>query len=197
MQPYTERSSDLVKSVRQRWLLSYWTRLRGERTLPRWADLDLAELDSCFDDLTILDALAADGRVSFRIFDHGKNVGAMYAGECAGKFLDEVLPAAARDYTLETYEQAVRTRMPVYTVSKVADAGARTVFYERLLLPFGERGDTVFRVIGFLETISPDGGFERQKLMTGPEAAGGFAVKALLNTRVSAIQPRLARTVRS
>jgi hypothetical protein len=180
---YQSRPADVIKSVRQRWLYQYWLRLRGDRDLPPWSDLDAAELDSCFDDLTILDVLASNGGTRFRIHNHGKNVGAMYAGQCAGKYLDEVLPASARVPTLETYEHAARTRQPVYTVSSVVDAGARPILYERLLLPFSDGGRETFRVIGFLETISSAGAFDRQQLMTDPKIAAGYALKVVVRPR--------------
>lgn len=183
MLPYHSRTPDIVKSVRQRWLYSYWLRLRGGRPLPLWSDLDMAELESCFDDLTILDVLSGKGTMRFRIFDHGKNVGAMYAGQCAGKYLEETLPDAARAHTLETYEHAARNSLPVYTVSKVADADRRTVLVERLLLPFSEFGGPVFRIIGFLEAISPEGEFGRHKLMIERRDGEGFAFKAVLEER--------------
>jgi hypothetical protein len=171
---------DIVKSVRQRWLFTYWTRLRAERPLPLWSDLDMAELESCFDDLSFLDVFVDKGAMRLRIHNHGKNVGAMYASQCAGKFLDELLPEAARAPTLETYEQAVRVRLPVYTVSRLADADARVVLYERLLLPFSDFGERVFRILASLETISPVGAFERHKLMSEPRSATSFAIKAAL-----------------
>jgi hypothetical protein len=183
MQPYQSCPPDIVKSVRQRWLYAQWARLRGERPLPRWSDLDMRDLDSCFDDLTILDVLAQAGGMRFRIFNHGKNVGAMYAGQCAGRFFDEVLPAATRAATLETYEHSVRTRLPVYTASRTSDSKGRPVLYERLLLPFTEFRENVFRVIGFLETISPEGAFDRDRLMVSDlKNQTGFALKAVLKS---------------
>lgn len=186
MAAYPSRAPDIVKSVRQRWLYNYWGRLRGGRTLPLWSDLDMAELDSCFDDLTILDVLSESGAMRFRIYNHGKNVGAMYAGQCAGKYLEETLPHAARASTLETYEHAARTKLPVYTVSTVTDAEYRTVLFERLLLPFSDFGHNVFRIIGFLESISPEGAFERRDLMIEPRTASEFTVKAVLKDRTQA-----------
>lgn len=185
MQPYEARLPDVVKSVRQRWLLTHWTRLRRERPLPLWSNLDMAELDSCFDDLSILDVLGDNGALRFRIHDHGKNVGAMYRGQCAGKYLEETLPEAAIGYTLETYVHAAHTRLPVYTASRVLDALGKPVLYERLLLPFSDCGERVFRIIAFLETISIEGAFQRRDLMTDPQTAGGFILKAVLQTRAS------------
>jgi hypothetical protein len=179
---YQTCAPDIVKSVRQRWLYGCWLRLRAERPLPLWSDLDTLELDSCFDDLTILDVLSESEGARLRIHNHGKNVGAMYAGQCAGKMLADVLPEAVRAATLETYMHATRTRLPVYTVSRVADADARTVLYERLLLPFSDFGERVFRIVAFLETISPAGAFARHSLMTNAPTATGFIVKAVLQT---------------
>lgn len=181
---YPTHSPDVVKSVRQRWMLTYWTRIRGERPLPAWADLDEAELDSCFDDLSILDVLPHNGTHLFRIHDHGKNVGAMFAGECAGKLLAETLPDATRAATLETYEYVTAARMPVFTVSEVNDAQGRVVLYERLLLPFGEDGKKVTRVLAFLEAISPEGTFRRRELLTrAGDAPAQYSLKAVLQIK--------------
>ncbi|MCC6948801.1 MAG: PAS domain-containing protein [Bradyrhizobiaceae bacterium] len=184
MRGYKRRPPDVVRSIRQRWLLAYWTRLRADRALPLWSELDTGQLDSCFDDLTIVDAVPNGGRPLFRIFNHGKNVGAMYAGQCAGKLLADTLPEATRARTLETYEQAAHTRLPVFTTSGILDAKERPVIYERLLLPFSQSGEEATRILGFLETISPEGIFERRELMTRAHAASDFAIKAVLQTRL-------------
>lgn len=185
MQPYEVHSPDIVKSVRQRWLLTHWALLRRDCPLPLWSALDVTELDSCFDDLSILDVLGDNGALRFRIHDHGKNVGAIYRGQCAGKYLEETLPEPAIGYTLETYAHAAHTRLPVYTASRVLDALGKPVLYERLLLPFSDCGERVFRIIAFLETISIEGAFQRRDLMTDPQTAGGFTLKAVLQTRAS------------
>jgi hypothetical protein len=186
MHGFESHPPDIIKSIRQRWLHSYWVRLRGERSLPLWSELDRSELESCFDDLTILDVLGHNGATRLRIHDQGKNVGAMYAGQCAGKDLADVLPEATRARTLATYEHVAKTGLPVYTVSSVADAEQRAVLFERLLLPFSEFGQDVFRIIGFLETISPAGLFQRRSLMLDTQTGADFALKAVLEQRRAA-----------
>jgi len=180
MQAYKRQPPDIVKSVQQRWLLSRWMRLRNGGLLPLSADFDLAGVESCRDDLSILDVLPHNGAHRFRIFDHGKNVGAMYAGQCAGKYLDELLPDAARAPTLETYEHAVRSRLPVYTVSCMTDAEGRPILYERLLLPLGGGDGRVVRILALLETISTEGTIERKSLLSGPQPAQQYTIKAEL-----------------
>ena len=180
MQAYERHPADIVKSVQQRWLLVHWRRLRNGRPLPLSANFGRDQFDPCFDDLTILDVLPHNGSHRFRIFDHGKNVGAMYAGQCAGKFLDEVLPQAARASTLETYDYVVQTGIPVYTVSSLADAAGRPILYERLLLPFGDTGGRVVRIFALLETISTEGMIERKSLLSDPRPVREYLVKAEL-----------------
>lgn len=180
---YPTRSPDVVKSVRQRWMLTYWTRIRGEQPLPAWANLDEAELDSCFDDLSIIDVLPHNGTHIFRIRNHGKNVGAMFADECAGKLLADTLPDATRAATLETYEYATGARMPVFTTSEVNDAQGRVVLYERLLLPFSENGKRVTRILAFLETVSHEGTFRRRELLVkSGNSPVQYSLKAVLQT---------------
>ncbi len=180
MQAYARHSSDIVKSIQQRWLLGQWKRLRNGCVLPLAADFGLKTAEPCFDDLTVLDVQPHNGRHLFRIVDHGKNVGAMYAGQCAGKLLEDTLPEIARAATLETYEHVVRTALPVYTVSKISDAQARPVQYERLLLPVGDRDGKVVRIFALLETISTEGTIERKSLLTDPQTTRQYVVKAEL-----------------
>jgi hypothetical protein len=181
MQIYERCPSDVVKSVQQRWLLACWTRLRNGKSLPQATAFSLDTINDCRDDLSIFDVVADNGSHRFRIFDHGKNVGAMYAGQCAGKYLDEVLPGAARSHTLETYVHAVRTRLPIYTVSRMTDADGRPILYERLLLPLGNAECRVVRILALLETISTEGTIERRSLMTDPEPGNRYIIKAELH----------------
>jgi hypothetical protein len=187
MQPYDRCPHDIVKSVQQRWLLACWSRSRGDAPLPLSSEFALDKIEECRDDLSVIDVMPGEGFDRFRIFDHGKNVGAMFAGQCAGKLLKETLPDSARTHTLETYEHAARSRKPVYTVSQVADAGGRPILYERLLLPLGGIEGRVVRILALLETISTEGMIDRQSLLTGPQCGNRYIVRAELHTPERAI----------
>lgn len=181
MQAYDRCPPDIVKSVQQRWLFTCWKRLRNGASLPRSAEFSLDRIEDCRDDLSIFDVESHGAAHRFRIFDHGKNVGAMYASQCAGKYLDEVLPDAARAHTLETYEHTVRSRMPIYTVSRITDADGRPILYERLLLPLGDANGRVVRILALLETISTEGTIARRSLMTDPKPGNRYIIKAELH----------------
>jgi hypothetical protein len=92
-----------------------------------------------------------------------------------------------REGILETYAQAASARRPVYTVSEVQDSEQRPVYYERLLLPFAAAaGGPVNRIIGFLEMVSPEGAFDRNRLLSDPVAASGYRIKAVLTVYAAA-----------
>jgi hypothetical protein len=181
MQITKRHPPDIVKSVQQRWLISLWARHRHGDGPPAAASFDMLALDSCRDDLSILDVLPLNGHHRFRIFDHGRNVGAMYAGQCAGKFLDELLPEAVREQTLSTYEHAVRTGVPIYTVSHLKDAQGSPIDYERLLLPLAGADGSVVRILALLETISSEGTIARRELMSSAGPAHRFSLEAELH----------------
>jgi hypothetical protein len=180
MQPYDRCPHDIVKSVQQRWLLACWSRSRGDARLPRSDEFDLDKIQDCRDDLSVIDVEPNVGFHQFRIFDHGKNVGAMYAGQCAGKLLKDTLPDPAKAHTLETYEHAVQSRVPVYTVSRMTNGQNQPILYERLLLPLGNDEGRVVRILALLETISTEGMIDRRRLMTDSQPDSHYVLRAEL-----------------
>ena len=179
-QAFARHSPDIIKSVQQRWLLMIWSRERNDAEAPRADTFDLARIEPCSDDLSVFDVLPHNGVHRLRVFSHGRNIGRMYASECAGKFLDELLPEATRAPTLATYEHVIQSRRPVYTVSRLADAEDRPILYERLLLPLLGADGSVVRILALLETISTEGTIERRNLLNGPRSAPSFFLCAEL-----------------
>jgi hypothetical protein len=98
-----------------------------------------------------------------------------------GRFIDEALPPAYRNAALSTFREAVAAREPVYTVADMRDGGGRIVHFERLLLPCGQDGTSVDRVLASIEAVSPEGAFESRDLMAASPPA--FAFCAVIDTR--------------
>jgi hypothetical protein len=65
---------DVIRSINQRWLLSYWDRLRGERRMPVWQRLDTTELAPVTENLAFYDVTGNDGGVRFRIRYRGERI---------------------------------------------------------------------------------------------------------------------------
>ena len=83
---------------------------------------------------------------------------------------------AYREAALSSYRHVLASRLPVYTVADMRDPGGRIVHYERLLLPFGQNGIEVDRILASLETVSPEGAFENRGLMNAPPRPHAFAL---------------------
>ena len=180
MDPFMEfitSRPDVVRSNNQRWLCDYWSRARPGARLPAWRGIDDDEFAAVRADLSCSDVVPANGQPRFGIRFHGERVAQLYGREnCIGKFLDEILPDAYREAALSSYRHVLASRLPVYTVADMRDPGGRIVHYERLLLPFGQNGIEVDRILASLETVSPEGAFENRGLMNAPPRPPAFAL---------------------
>jgi hypothetical protein len=167
---------DVVRSSSQRWLLSYWVRLRGANALPMWEGFEAEELAAMAENLSIQDVTGVDGDTRLLIRFHGKRIAEAYGSLCQGRFLDEVLPPLYRDAALSTYQRVLATKLPVYTIADTNDRDGRIVHYERLLLPFSHDGVAIDRILASLETVSPAGDFDNRDLLTSQRKAPAFAL---------------------
>jgi hypothetical protein len=156
---------DVVRSISQRALLSYWNRLRGAAELPIWQGFESEELAAMAENLSFQDVIRSDADARFLIRFHGRRISEAFGAVCQGKFLDEILPPRYRDAALSTYRQVLATGLPVYTVAEMRDRGDRIVHYERLLLPFRQNGVAIDRILASLETVSPEGTFDNSDIM--------------------------------
>ena len=167
---------DVVRSSSQRWLLSYWDRLRGANALPRWEGFEAEELAAMAESLSIQDVIGNDGKARFMIRFHGKRIAEAYGSLCQGRFLDEILPPLYRDAALSTYYRVLTTKLPIYTIADTHDRDGRIVHYERLLLPFSHDDVAIDRILASLETVSPEGEFDNRDLLKCPLNAPAFAL---------------------
>jgi len=170
---------DIVRSVRHRWLLNYWQRLRRDQRAPLWKTLDIEELSRMVDHMQFCDIVEQQGTLRFMVRFCGARIVQAY-GECNDQFLDEKLPPLLRDATLAVYRQTAVCARPVYTVSHVPDPEGKVVSFERLLLPFSRDGATIDRVVTMLEWVSVEGGFKGDKLLRSQTQAPTYSVCAMI-----------------
>ncbi len=167
---------DVIRSINQRWLLSYWNRLRGSIRIPLWVELEAKELPSIVDSLAFFDVIESAAGPRFRIRFRGQRLDEGFGHAGRDKFLDEVLPASYRQAALTTYHQVLTTGLPVYTIADLRDRDDRIVHYERLLLPFSRDGEAVERILASLETISPEGAFDHRDILNTGRKPPAFAL---------------------
>ena len=171
---------DVVQSANQRWLLNHWQRVRNGNPLPSWQDFPVDDLNRQLETLMVCDLVPdADGG-RFFIQSLGKRIALSYGGDFQGRYLDEALPAIWRNNALITYRKAVEVRRPVYNAADTRDRDGRLVHLERLLLPFGDDGATVDRILSSIETLSLDGKFEQDNLGQSPLASNTCAFVATI-----------------
>jgi hypothetical protein len=170
---------DVVRSVRHRWLLNYWQRLRRDQRAPLWKTLDIEELSRMVDNMQFCDIVEEQGAPKFLVRFCGARIVQAY-GECNDQFLDDKLPPLLRDATLAAYRQTAASGSPVYTISQVPDREGKPVSFERLLLPFARDGTNIDRVLTMLEWVSVEGGFKGDKLLRSQSQAPVYSVCATI-----------------
>ena len=173
--------ANVVRSVSQRWLLKYWTELRGLKPMPLWKDVPVEELEPQIDTLMFLDVVGNGTGPRFLIRFLGGRIAQSYGADFCGRFLDEAIPPAWRHNAMQTYCKAVEARLPVYNVVDTGDTQGRTVHMERLLLPFTTNGARADRLLASIETLSMEGRFEQRQLAHSPHASHSCALVAVID----------------
>jgi hypothetical protein len=176
---FVQSRPDVIRSVRQRWLLHYWYRLRREQSVPSWQNLVAEELAKMADSLQFCDIINEDGRRRFLIRFRGGRIIQAY-GDTESKFLDDTLSPAMRDMVIATYDQVADVARPVYTICSTEDQAGTPVDFERLLLPFSRDGATVDRVLASLEWVSIEGGFQQRELLKDQAKPLNYSVCATI-----------------
>ena len=176
---FTASRPDIVRSVRHRWLLNYWQRLRGSRAAPLWGALDVDELARMVDNMQFCDVVDDSGRMRFVVRFCGARIVQAY-GECNDQYFDEKLPPLLRDQVLAIYRHTAQTGQPVFTVCRVPDRDGKPVDFERLLLPFARDGVNVDRILAMLEWVSVEGGFQSRELLRLQAQAPVYSVCATI-----------------
>jgi hypothetical protein len=171
-------SRAVVKSVRHRWLLKEWDLSRGAKALPLRTALARDDFDAYRPEFSTF-AVHHEG-MRFLLESHGSYIGRAYGSNCAGKYLDQIVPSALQAQQIEPYRQAVRHRRPVYVTSDTRDLQSRPVQFERLLMPFSDDGRTVACVVADFEMISIEGGFSPADMLTAKNAAPSRRLAAVI-----------------
>jgi hypothetical protein len=171
----------IVKSIKQRDLLNTWLRLYArEQRVPRIEEYQPSRLADELPDLVYYTVDGATAPPRLTIQSDGTRMASAYGSTGKGRHLDDYIGAKLAPVVMPVYYEAVRRRLPVYTISHIDDIYGRIVAYERLLLPFSQGGD-VNHMIASLKTISEDGGFEIRNLMRGNDTLPTAKLRAVID----------------
>ena len=163
-------TASAIKSVRQKWLVKRWEDLRGAQALPLRGCLSDEDFDDDRADFSVFDLVADEDGIRFRLASHGPAIAKAYGSQCAGRYLDEIVPADMRAHQLEPYRQAVARLRPVYVTAATRDSRGRAVRFERLLMPFSDDGCSPACVVADFEMISIDGAYDSADLLAAKDS---------------------------
>jgi hypothetical protein len=171
----------VVKSIKQRDLLNIWLRLYArDQRMPRIAEYQPERLDDELPDLVYYSVEAAQQPPRLMIDSDGTRMSTAYGHTGKGRYLDDFLGARLVPIVMPIYHECLSRGLPVYTIAHIDDIYGRIVAYERLLLPFSDRGG-VTHMIASLKTISEDGGFEIRNLMRGNDALPTSKLRSVID----------------
>jgi len=185
---FASANPSVVRCVRQRDLLGTWLRARRKPLmLPMIRDYQPDRIEDELTDMMEFDVAGEGDAARFLITHEGARLTATYGSEHIepsqriNRFLDDAVGPVRYARVVPSYRACVARKRPIYSISMVRDPDGKEVFYERLLLPFGD-ADTVEQIVGSYKTISIEGRFEIRNLMGArPEAKPVSVVEAVID----------------
>jgi hypothetical protein len=178
---FESANPSVVKSIKQRDLLNTWLRLYARvQVTPHLEEYRPERLGDELLDLVFYSVDHAPQPPRLMIESNGTRMSSAYGHTGKGKYLDEYLGTKLVPVVMPVYYECLKRGLPVYTISNIDDIYGRIVAYERLLLPFSDKGG-ITHVIASLKTISEDGGFEIRNLMRGNDSLPTSKLRAVID----------------
>ena len=194
---FTPSPPSIVKSIRQRDLLNCWLRLvRSPRSIPAHADFNPERVDDELVDMMVFEVIWSFDPPRFLIRYEGVNLTQAYGNAPAPRdpngpqFLDDAIGPRRYANVVASYRACIEHCRPTYSVEMVKDQDGKDVAYERLLLPFGA-GSKVEVIVGSYKTISIDGGFKIQDIMSANADTPVNVVRAVIDSLPVAHAPQI------
>jgi hypothetical protein len=128
-------------------VLAYWQHKRGERRMPRRADIDPVEMPDFLPYVRLVDVVAP-GQYRYRVV--GTELEQLHGGlKFTGRMVHESLPPQLADQVIPVYDACVQERRPVFLENTfLAPDKERVARHSRVLfLPLSEDDETVSMVL--------------------------------------------------
>jgi hypothetical protein len=155
---------EVIKSVTQRALASYWDRLAGGRVFPAFTEFEPDATGHDPKQLVVWNIEGAGRLQKFRALYQGDNVAEVFNSNWAGKTMEQVVPMSLRRITLDAAKECAESGCLIYAIFSTVDANDQRIDCERLLLPFGRDGK-VEQLLGSLQLKGSQGGVRRTKVL--------------------------------
>jgi len=155
---------DVIKSVTQRALASYWDQLAAGRAFPAFTEFNPEASGHDPKRLVVWNIEGAGRLLKFRALYQGENVAEVFNSRWAGKTMEQVVPMSLRRITLDAARECAASGCLIYAIFSTVDANDQRIDCERLLLPFGRDGK-VEQLLGSLQLKGSQGGVRRTKVL--------------------------------
>jgi hypothetical protein len=131
--------SELVRTLHRWWL----SKRAGD--IPDRADLDPDDLKPLLPNLFLADVEHQPFRIRYRLV--GTRAIEATGMDITGRYLDDLLPADGSEPWMEYYQQAYRTRSPVFGTSNAPTTSGARFTYEFGLFPLRKGGSSVAQFV--------------------------------------------------
>jgi hypothetical protein len=140
-------------SARVRELYEYWERARGDRLMPRRADIDPIEIWSLLPYVHMSEWHDDPKDVFYRIA--GTEIVATAGQEFRGRSLTEVLRDPDHlEQSMALYIRVVASRVPIFGRTEHSSQRLGVDFFEWVLCPLSENGTSVTHFLGLEDYVS-------------------------------------------
>lgn len=134
-------------------LLAYWARKREGSDVPDKRVIDPAEIDRRLLPLIAISELEPEGRVRYRLV--GTGIAVRHGLDPTGRYLNDVLQGAYRDYILGLHFESAEKRRPIYAEALSHSAEGGQFRARRLILPLSQGGPEIRFILGAQIFSSP------------------------------------------
>lgn len=125
--------------------LEYWRSRRGERSMPRRADIDPVAIPRLLPYLRITEVVEGGKRFRYRLV--GTEVVEKHGWDYTGSYLDEVLKGDHLAIVASGYRTVIRERRPAFVRSRYITPRQVEMVSNRVLMPLSEDGVEVNMIL--------------------------------------------------
>jgi hypothetical protein len=137
-----------VRDPRLLELHRYWNDIRGDRPMPRRADIHPEDIRTLLPNVVLIDVQPDPLRLRYRLI--GTEITRTMQRDSTGKYYDEIYAPDLLADIYKTFRYLIAHKAPIRTFGTAFYPDKNYYSYETLNLPLGDDGATINMVLGML-----------------------------------------------
>ena len=126
--------------------LNYWNRCRGEREMPRRADLQPPEIAGLLPYVFLVDVLPGRSKYRYRLI--GTMLAEWSGADATGRDMDDPQCGDGAAAFIDLHDEVIRSRAPLLTVDRPALFMGSAMLFDRILLPLAGDDGSIVMIVG-------------------------------------------------